>query len=125
MDAFRIQELRVGRPLAICLVLGGITALAYALVLALDEIPDVRSCSRRLGIKYLPIATEAVVAYAWALPVQSAIQLVVAVWALFRPRMTLLVVALLLLIAAWTLNAAAAYSLTMPFRWPPFTLTNQ
>lgn len=126
MDAARLDELRFKRLLAICLSLGGITALAYALLLALGEIPFVDRCYRQgMGIKELPRMTEAAVTYAWILPVLSALPLLAAAWALFRPRRFLHVAALLLLIAAWTMNAVAAWSLTLPFRSITWSLTNE
>lgn len=126
MDASRLAELRITRPLAICVVLGGLTALAYSLVLALGEIPYMdRTYRQGMGIKQLPEMTEAIVTYAWALPALSAVALVGAVLALFRPRRNLLVAAFLLLIAAWAVNALAAFSLTVPFRHITWRLSNQ
>lgn len=126
MDAARLGELRFTRPLAICLVLGGIISLAYALVLALGEIPYMeRSYREGIGIKQLPEMTEAAVACAWVLPVVSAVPLAGAAWALIRPRRNLLLAALLMLIAAWALNAVAAFSLTLPFRSITWRLTNE
>lgn len=126
MDVARLEELRFLRRLAFGLVLGGITALAYALLLAFGEIPSIDRCYRQgMGIKELPRMTEAAVAFAWALPVLSAIPLAAAAWALLRPRKFLLIAALLLLTAAWAVNAVAALSLTLPFRSITWSLTNE